>query len=59
MLLKRLDGCKLEQVEASRHRGRSGRMMLWTVGRLDSMTRRLDSMTRCPDGWQGTKFFDL
>jgi hypothetical protein len=28
VLLKRSDGCKLEQFEASRHRGRSGRMML-------------------------------
>jgi hypothetical protein len=27
----------------------SGRMMLWTDGRLDGMTRR-------PDGWQGTEF---
>jgi hypothetical protein len=27
-LLKRPDGCKLEQFEASRHRGRSGQMML-------------------------------
>jgi hypothetical protein len=51
-LLKRPDGCKLEQFEASQQRGRSGqktmssgRMMLWTAGR--------------PDGWQGTKFFDL
>jgi len=28
VLLKRLDGCKLEQFEASRHRGRSGRKVL-------------------------------
>jgi hypothetical protein len=30
----------------------SGRMMVWTVGRPDGMTRR-------PDGWQGTEFFWL
>jgi hypothetical protein len=30
----------------------SGRMMLWTVGHPDGMTRR-------PDGWQGTEFSDL
>jgi hypothetical protein len=28
VLLKRLDRCKLEQFEASRHRGRSGRKVL-------------------------------
>jgi hypothetical protein len=33
-LLKRPDGCKLEQFEASRHRGMSRRMMLWIVGHL-------------------------
>jgi hypothetical protein len=43
VLLKRLDGCKLEQFEASQHRGRSGRIVLvvrtddaldsWTSGR--------------------------
>jgi hypothetical protein len=38
-LLKRPDGCKLEQFEASRQRGRSGRestssgqMMIWQIG---------------------------
>jgi len=30
----------------------SGRMMLWTVGRLDGMVRR-------PDGYQGTEFSEL
>jgi hypothetical protein len=50
-LLNRLDGCKLEQFEAFRHRGRSGResissgrMMLYSDGRPDGLTRR-------PDGW--------
>jgi hypothetical protein len=28
VLLKRLDGCKLEQIEASRHRGKSGQKVL-------------------------------
>jgi hypothetical protein len=57
-LLNRSDGCKPEQFEA-RHRGRfvlestsSGRLMLWTAGRPDGMTRR-------PDGWQGTEISDL
>jgi hypothetical protein len=59
VLLKRSDGCKLEQFEASRHRGMSrwestssGCMMLWTDGRPQGMTR-------CLDGWQGTKFSAL
>jgi len=58
-LLNRPDGCKLEHFEASLHRGRSGRestsserMMLWTDGRPDGMTR-------LPNGWQGNKFSDL
>jgi hypothetical protein len=55
----RPDVCKLEHFEDSRHRGRSGRestssgrMMHWTAGRSNGMTRR-------PDGWRGTEFFDL
>jgi hypothetical protein len=38
MLLKRPDGCKLEQFEASRHKGRSGWKVLvdWTDYALDS-----------------------
>jgi hypothetical protein len=47
VLLKRLDGCKLEQFEASRHRGRSGRKVLvvrtddaWTAKRPDDLSRR-------------------
>jgi hypothetical protein len=55
-LLNRPDGCKLEQFEASRHEGRSGRestssgwMMLWIDGCPDGMT--------CPlDGRLGIKF---
>jgi hypothetical protein len=45
VLLKRPDGCKLEQFEASRHRGRSGRKVIvvrtddaWTVKRLDGIS---------------------
>jgi hypothetical protein len=59
VLLKHPDIFKLEQFEASRQEegpdgkfSSSERMMLWTVGHPDGMTRR-------PDGWQGTKFFDL
>jgi hypothetical protein len=77
VLLKRPDGCKLEQFETSRHSGRferkvlvvwtddaldwcaswrydtsSGRLVLWTAGRPDGMTRR-------PGGWQGTEFSNL
>jgi hypothetical protein len=59
VLLKHPDGCKLEQFEDSRHRGGSGRKVLVvrTDDALDSW--RMDGMSRRPDGWQGTKFFDL
>jgi hypothetical protein len=43
MLLKRLDGCKLESFEASRHRGRSGWNVL--VVRTDDAWK-----VECPDG---------
>jgi len=49
VLLKRPDGCKLEQFEASRHRDE---MMLWTVGRPDGISRR-------PDGCKGSDLSDL
>jgi hypothetical protein len=29
-----------------------GRLVLWTAGRPDGMTHH-------PDGWQGTKYYDL
>jgi len=51
VLLKRPDRCKLEQFEASRHKGRSGRKVLvvqtdddldsWASGRYDKSSRRL------------------
>jgi len=51
VLLKRPDGCKLEQFEASRHSGRSGRKVLvvrtddaldsWASGRYDTSSGRL------------------
>jgi hypothetical protein len=54
VLLRRPDGCKLEQFEASRHRGRSRRKVLvvrtdnaWTVECPDSITCR-------PNGCTGT-----
>jgi hypothetical protein len=56
MLLRRPDGYKLEQFEASWHRGRSGWKVLvvrmddaWTVECPDIMSRR-------PDGCKGTEF---
>jgi hypothetical protein len=59
MLLKRLNRCKLEQFEASDTEegpdgkfSSSGRMMLWTVGRPDSMSHR-------PNGYKGSDFSDL
>jgi hypothetical protein len=52
VLLKRPDRCKLEQFEASRHRGRSRRMILWIVGGPDGISRRLD-------GCKGSNFFLL
>jgi hypothetical protein len=55
VLLKCPDGCKLEQFEASWHRGRSGRKDLvvrmddaWTVERPDGISHHLD-------GCQGTE----
>jgi hypothetical protein len=54
VLLSIPNGCKLEQFEASRHRGRSRRKVFvirtddaWTVERPDGITRR-------PDGCTGT-----
>lgn len=59
VLLKRPNGCKLEQFEAFRHRGRFGLKVLivqtdvaWTVERPDGISRRL---YRC----KGSDFFDL
>jgi hypothetical protein len=59
MLLKRSDGCKLEQFEASRHKGRSGQKVLvvrtddaWTVEGQDGISRHLD-------GCMGSDFSDL
>jgi hypothetical protein len=59
MLLRRPNGCKLEQFEASWQRGRSGRKVLivrtddaWTVERLDDITCH-------PNGCKGTKLIAL
>jgi hypothetical protein len=59
VLLIRLDRCKLEQFEASRHKGRFGRKVLdvqtndaWTV-------ERLDGMSCSPDGCKGSDFTDF
>jgi hypothetical protein len=59
VLLRRPDGCNLEQFEASRHRGRSGQKVLvvqtddaWTVDRPNGISRRLD-------GCKGSDFSDL
>jgi hypothetical protein len=34
-------------------------MMLWSVGRPDSIAHRPDGMTRLLDGWQETEISDL
>jgi hypothetical protein len=54
VLLKRSDGCKLEQFETSRHRGRYGRevVIVQTDGPPYGMTRR-------SNGWQRTEFSAL
>jgi hypothetical protein len=59
VLLKRPGGCKLEQFEASRHRGRSRRKVFvvwtddaWIVGLPYGISHR-------PDGWKGSDFSDL
>jgi len=59
MLLKRPDGCKLEQFEASWHRGRSGRKVL--IVRTDDawIVECLDGTSRHPDGCKGSDFTDL
>lgn len=59
VLLKRPDGCKLEQFEASRHRGRSGRKVL--IIRTDDalIVGRPDGISRRSDGCQETEFSNL
>jgi hypothetical protein len=59
VLLRRPDGCKMEQFEASRHRGRSGRKALvvqtddaWIVECLEKISRR-------SDGCKGTELTAL
>jgi hypothetical protein len=59
VLLRRPDGCKMEQFEASRHSGRSGRKVIvvqtddaWIVERPDEISRR-------SDGYKGTELTAL
>lgn len=59
MLLRRLDGCKLEQFEGFRHRGRSGQKVLvvrtddaWTVKHPNGISHRQDECN-------GSDFSDL
>jgi len=59
VLLKRSNGCKLEQFEASQHRGRSERKVL-VIRTIDASTaERPDEISRCPDGCNGFDFSDL
>jgi len=59
MLLKRPDGCNLEQFETSRHRGRSWRKVL-VVGTDDAWTVECpDDITRRPDDYKGTELTAL
>jgi hypothetical protein len=57
VLLKRLDGCKLEQFEASRHKGRSGRNVpvVRTDDALDSWA--FGRYITSSGGLQGIRFF--
>jgi hypothetical protein len=59
VLLKRPEGCKLEQFESSQHRGRSGRKVL--VFRMDDawIVDCPDGMSRRPDGCKESDFTDL
>jgi len=54
VLLRHPDGCNLEQFEASRHRGRSGRKVL--VVRTDDalIVERPDGISRRPDECKGS-----
>jgi hypothetical protein len=59
VLLRSPGGCKLKQLEGSRHRGRSERKVLvlwmddaWIIERLDGISHRLD-------GWKGSNFSNL
>jgi hypothetical protein len=53
VLLKRPDGCKLEQFEASRHRGRSGRKVLVILTDEAWIVERPDGISRCLGGCTG------
>jgi hypothetical protein len=54
VLLRCSDGCKLEQFEGSRHRGRSRQKVL-VVRTDDAQTvERLDRISRCPYGYKGS-----
>jgi hypothetical protein len=50
-LLKRPDGCKLEQIGASRYRGRSKRESMSSGQMMLRIASHPDSMLRRPDGW--------
>jgi hypothetical protein len=54
VLLKCSDGCNLEQLEASRHRGRFGRKVLVVQTNDAWIVERPDDVTRRPDGCKGT-----
>jgi hypothetical protein len=59
MLLKLPDGCKPEEFEACRHRGRSGRKVL-VVRTNDALDNGcLYGISCCPDGCKGSDFSDL
>jgi hypothetical protein len=59
MLLRRPNGCNLEQFEASGHRGRSRRKVLvvWTNDAL--IVKRPDEISCCPDRCKGFDSSDL
>jgi hypothetical protein len=56
VLLRSPDGCKLEQFEGSRHRGRS-RWKVLVVRTDNALTvERPDGISRHPDGCKGSDF---
>jgi hypothetical protein len=67
VLLKRLDGCTLDQIETSRDTKEGPDRKFSSSGRYDTSFGRLvlwadgcpDGMTRRPDSWQGTEFSAL
>jgi hypothetical protein len=58
VLMKRPDGCKLEQFKTSRHRGRSGRMMLGQLSvQMEYHVVRMDARDPISLTWNLCRIF--